>query len=406
MKKYLLSVMTLCLGMAMPAQAATSDVSSLQNTVYIESVSMPAGLPFNLVVNLKNAEGICGFGFDMVLPEGFDFAKNAEGAYFSMSLKRIDAKSLQTADGDITTTRTLKVVVNNAKNTTFDGNDGEVCIIPIKPSKDLAPGKYEITLKNISLTNPDAKAIYPGDDKTTVLTTDITVTPYEADVLLDETSVTKPEAAEGVDVKVLRTLVGGNWNTICLPFDMTNAQLKSAFGDDVKLAEFAGYDYDGDNDNIYVSFTAVDALSANKPYIIKVSSDITDFIVKNVNISAKNVKFKVGDGTMKGTYVANTEIEEDMLFLYDNKFYYSTGATKMKAFRAYFDFDDVLDNKALAATRILFDVNENTTGINGIAKSSVTGRIYSMTGQFMGNKMEKLAKGVYIIDGKKVIKNK
>jgi len=49
MKKYLLSVMTFCLGMAMPAQAATSDISSLDNTVYVESVSMPAGMVHNLV---------------------------------------------------------------------------------------------------------------------------------------------------------------------------------------------------------------------------------------------------------------------------------------------------------------------------------------------------------------------
>ena len=414
MKKYLLSVMTFCLGMAMPAQAVTSDVSSLQNTVYIETVSMPAGMVHNLVVNVKNAEPVCGFGFELVLPEGFDFAPKSDASYFTMSLERIDQASLQTYEGTVTTTRTLKVVVNNAKNTTFEGDDGEVCRIPIKPSKELTSGTYTITLQNIALSNPAAQAIYPGGDKTTVLTTDITVTGYEADVMLDETSTTEPEAAEGVTVKVVRELFGGNWNTICLPFAMTGAQLTSAFGSDVKLADFTGYDYDVDNDNIHVNFTVVDALEANHPYIIKVSSDISDFTVENVDIAPEDdltnaaVKRTKKDWSeMTGTYVAGTEIGEDCLFLYDNKFYYSTGATTMKAFRAYFDFYDVIENKAVAAARILFDVNENgMTGLNGIAKSSGTSRIYSVSGQYMGDKLEKLSKGVYVIDGKKVIKNK
>ena len=317
MKKYLLSVMTFCLGMAMPAQAATTDVSSLDNTVYIETVSMPAGMASNLVVNMKNAEAVCGFGFDLVLPEGFDFAPNAEGSYFTMSLVRIEEKNLQTQDATVSATRTLKVVVNNKNNTAFSDNDGEVCRIPIKPSKELAPGTYTITLQNIALTNPSAQAIYPGGDKNTVLTTDITVTAYEADVLLDETSTTAPEAAEGVTVLVNRSLVAGV-NTICLPFAMSADQLKAAFGDDVKLYDFAGYEYDDDTDEgelIKVKFNAATALEANRPYVIQVSKAISKFTVENVDIDPSDdltVKVKIKkNGEITGNYIANTPIEED-----------------------------------------------------------------------------------------------
>jgi hypothetical protein len=248
-----------------------------------------------------------------------------------------------------------------------------------------------------------------GEDELTDVSFDITVAePLGYDVVLEETSTTEPEDATGVDVKVVRSLVGGNWNTICLPFAMTNAQLKDAFGNDVLLAEFAGSEYDDTNDNLKVKFSVVDALTANTPYIIKVSENISDFIVKNVDIAADKVQKKVSKDKMIGTYVAGTEIDdEDYLFLYDNKFYYSDGTTTMKAFRAYFDLNEVLDNKAAARSRILFDVNENgTTGLNRIIDSSTNGRIYSVSGQYMGEKFEKLPKGVYVIDGKKVIKNK
>ena len=403
--------MTFCLGMTMPAQAATTDVSSLDNTVYIETVSMPAGMASNLVVNMKNAEAVCGFGFDLVLPEGFDFAPNAEGSYFTMSLVRIEEKNLQTQDATVSATRTLKVVVNNKNNTAFSDNDGEVCRIPIKPSKELAPGTYTITLQNIALTNPSAQAIYPGGDKNTVLTTDITVTAYEADVLLDETSTTAPEAAEGVTVLVNRSLVAGV-NTICLPFAMTADQLKAAFGDDVKLYDFAGYEYDDDTDEgelIKVKFNAATALEANRPYVIQVSKAISKFTVKNVDIDPSDdltVKVKIKkNGEMTGNYIAGTEVEESCLFLYEGKFYYSTGATKMKAFRAFFEFYDELENKAAAKSRIAFDFNDDPTAIQGIGRSIASdSRIYSLRGQNMGEKMDKLPKGVYIVNGKKVVK--
>lgn len=413
MKKYLLSVMTFCLGMAMPAQAATTDVSSLDNTVYIETVSMPAGMASNLVVNMKNAEAVCGFGFDLVLPEGFDFAPNAEGSYFTMSLVRIEEKNLQTQDATVSATRTLKVVVNNKNNTAFSDNDGEVCRIPIKPSKELAPGTYTITLQNIALTNPSAQAIYPGGDKNTVLTTDITVTAYEADVLLDETSTTAPEAAEGVTVLVNRSLVAGV-NTICLPFAMSADQLKAAFGDDVKLYDFAGYDYaeTDDGEKITVNFIAATALVANRPYVIQVSKAISKFTVENVDISpsedltnAAVTRTKRAWSEMTGNYIAGTEVEASSLFLYEGKFYYSTGATKMKAFRAFFNFYDELENKAAAKSRIAFDFNDDPTAIQGIGRSIASdGRIYSLRGQNMGEKMDKLPKGVYIVNGKKVVK--
>lgn len=413
MKKYLLSVMTFCLGMAMPAQAATSDVSSLENTVYIETVSMPAGMTHNLVVKMKNAETVCGFGFDLVLPEGFDFAPYTDGTYFTMSLTRISEANLQTHDGTVSATRTLKVVVNNKNNTAFSGNDGEVCRIRIKPSKTLTPGTYTITLQNIALTNPNAQAIYPGGDKNKVLTTDVTVTAYEADVLLDETSTTAPEAAQDVTVLVQRSLVAGV-NTICLPFAMTAAQLKAAFGDDVKLYDFAGYEYDETDEveKITVKFNEVTALEANRPYVIQVSNAISDFKVENVDIdpsdeltNAAVKRTKKAWSEMTGNYIANTEVDASCLFLYEGKFYYSTGATKMKAFRAFFNFYDELENKEAAQSRIAFDFNDDATAIQGIGRSDVNdGRIYSLRGQNMGEKMDKLPKGVYIVNGKKVVK--
>jgi hypothetical protein len=60
-----------------------------------------------------------------------------------------------------------------------------------------------------------------------------------------------------------------------------------------------------------------------------------------------------------GNYVAGTSIDNGCLFLNDNKFWYSVGTTKIKAFRAYFNFFDLLpdfeENYAEAPIFISFD---------------------------------------------------
>ena len=98
-----------------------------------------------------------------------------------------------------------------------------------------------------------------------------------------------------------------------------------------------------------VNFANATAIEANHPYIIKVSEAITEFTVDGVDVEPEDEpvvatvkRTRKQWSEMIGMYVADTEIPSKTLFLNSNKFYYSTGATKTKAFRAYFDFFDVL----------------------------------------------------------------
>ena len=177
--------------------------------------------------------------------------------------------------------------------------------------------------------------------------------------ILDENSTEAPVAASNVNVIMRRTISADKWNTICLPFAMSEAQVKSAFGDDVKLADFTGitstYE-DPDTEEkvigIKVNFATVTAIAENHPYLIKVSSEISKFEVASVTINPADASvdmngYRTGSGTKKdpyvwhynsfiGTYVAETEVPSGDLFISGNKFYYSKGTTKMKGFRGYF----------------------------------------------------------------------
>lgn len=236
-------------------------------------------------------------------------------------------------------------------------------------------------------------------------------------VTLNEESTVAPEYIEDVNVKVIRSIKANEWSTICLPFTMTEDQVKAAFGDGVILGDFIGYEATKESKNvtsIKVNFTSVNSIEQNHPYIIKVPDQIADFTVNDVVIApTEEPKNLIADGRrersiMYGTYVANTQVPELCLFLNGNKFWYSTGNTLMKAFRGYFDFLDVLTEveDELYNSNIILSFDE-ADGINNVTMGQPAEGIYDIQGRKVHtdeNKWDNLKKGVYIINGKKVVK--
>ena len=281
----------------------------------------------------------------------------------------------------------------------FSG-DGIVASIGLSVPEDIAIGTYPISITNVRINGADI-------DGTTF---NVTVTDY---ITLDENSTVAPEPAETVNVRVLRTIKANQWSTICLPFEMTEAQTKEAFGEDVQLADFTGYETEEDDDEniigITVNFEPVTAIEANHPYIIKVSSPVTEFSVEGVDIDPEDEPTKAAVKRTKkqwsemiGTYVAGTTIEDQMLFINGGKFWYSTGLTKMKAYRAYFDFYDVLTEVEEASVKVLFDIADDETSIDGIVnRKSSNSKCFDLSGRRV---VEPQQHGVYIINGKKTLK--
>lgn len=251
--------------------------------------------------------------------------------------------------------------------------------------------------------------------------------PSDNRILLDENSTTPPDAATGVDVRVKRTIKANQWSTICLPFAMTEEQVKTAFGDDVELAGFTGCktttdEYDNIN-KIEVNFKTASTIEANHPYVIKVSSAVNEFTADNVDISIDQEEVSVECDEFEytyivdkitytgflynrfvGTYVANTVVPDECLFLSDNKFYYSTGKTKMKGYRAYFEFYDVLAIAEESAAKIrLVIIEEEAMGINDLQGEEIQkakSGWYTIGGRKL--KEKPTVKGIYIAGGKKV----
>ena len=265
-------------------------------------------------------------------------------------------------------------------------------------------GRYSSNFKldNISIYRTDGYYFTVTEPGTLEVTTSYpgcqSATSSYMVTMLDELSATAPEMAEVNYVSVKRTLKADEWSTVCLPFSMNSEQLSTAFGGDVRVAEFTGYSRrDG---AISINFTDVKAMEANHPYIIKVTKDMTRFGVSDVAINPQNpVSSPSLNTSFVGTYTASTIIPVGGLFLSSNKFWYSTGSSQSKAFRAYFDLADKVAN--LDASRIVLSFGDGTvTEIEDIGRNYGEDWLFDL----QGRRIKKTpGQGVYIRQGKKLL---
>ena len=379
------------------------------NGVTVGEVTISQGGNGTISIALNNDDyTFTAFSFKLTLPEGISFVLDANGKpTFSQGARFDDHGISSSASGQTGTFGCLSL-----SNAPISGTSGVLLTVNVTADASLNVGtKLNATLSELTFTTPAEQEVEFSD-----VAFDITV--GEDRILLNETSTTAPEAAENVNVRVKRTIKANEWSTIVLPFAMSEAQVKTAFGDDVKLADFTSWSSEEDDDgnivSISIGFDPIDAIAANHPCLIKVSSAISDFSVDGVDIDPEDEptvqvgKKKVEKGFLIGTYVAQTVVPEYNLFLSENEFWYSTGLTKMKAFRAYFELYDVLaeaENSSSAANVRVTFVDESVTGISDIATKSKKG-VYTLQGVALGEKdVKKLPKGMYVVDGKKVVKN-
>ena len=329
-------------------------------------------------------------------------------------------KGASTTVGDITNTGLATIPFASSNKIPGSAVDNLVTV-EFTVDASVSPGEYDVTLKGTMFEYNTSDKDYADDITFTVIVTDR--------VILDEESTTAPEAIADVNVKVKRTINANTWSTICLPFAMDENQVKAAFGDDVVLGDFKGYETKGESDeiaSIEVKFDEVTSIEANHPYIIYVGSLVETFTVDGVTIDPEDdprVSFGYNTGKKPvvyhpsdfvGTYVADFDFYNDAysypLFLSGNKFYYATDKkTKhLKAYRAYFDFDDYLpEAEPTMPARIYMSFGAETTKIDARTMETIeTGKVYNIAGQYVGEgeDMNRLPKGIYIVNGKKVIK--
>ena len=407
------------------ALLAIAGRATAPNTILCPDITAQGGQQIELPIALTSDEEltVVGISFTLTLPEGATFKKKTNGKpVYALVESRLDPEDFSVTP-EFYSDNSLGVRIYTTSSTAvLQGTEGTVMTFTLDIDESMEAGEHDISLTENKLSIKNS-----GNTVTSLVIDNykskLTITEAgDSRILLDENSTTAPESATNVDVRVKRTINANEWSTIVLPFAMTEEQVKETFGPDVMLADFSGIDSEYDVDDncvgVTLNFNAVTAIEANHPYIIKVSTAVTEFTVDGVTVdpdeeaSVDRDELRLGSGKPKdpyrylynsfvGTYVAQTVLPSMTLFLYNNKFYYSTGKTKMKAFRAYFDFYDVLTDVENANSIKVWVNPDDATGIKAISDSPLKGEdTYNLSGQRVGESY----KGIVVKKGKKVLK--
>ena len=216
------------------------------------------------------------------------------------------------------------------------------------------------------------------------------------------------------------------WNSIILPVDMTAAQVKEAFGEGVRLAKFNALE-----DN-WIKFSTVNVagdnvvLEKNTPYIIYPTKEplgnysytidgvtqILDgpvYVANGINyddqISDLTYTVNGGGMTYTGSYSNPTTVSDDSYMFSKGDLIHTIKSHDVKAYRCW------LKEDAHSGKILMFSLDGNgiggTTGIHVIEenKQNTNTGIYNLGGVRMNtNNVDKLSKGVYIVNNKVVVK--
>lgn len=380
----------------------------------IKPVTIPQGgeTEFQIGFSFDSETNYVGFQLDIELPEGITTIKDEDG----IPVYSKDENSC----GKLTMVPTSDDGFGAIPQTTsarIQGKQGILFSISLQADESLVAGTEMIAkVTNAMFTMKDENGDLHSVDMPDY-TFNITIgNPADNRVLLDENATAVPKNANGVDIRVKRTINANVWSTLCLPFAMTGNQVKEVFGSDTELADFDGIESETDDDDnivgITVKFTPTSSIEANHPYLIKVSKIITEFTLDGVDVivedepSIDKDAYTVGKGKtavtfynrMIGTYCASGTIPSLCLFVSEGKFWYSTGKTSMKGMRAYFDFYDVLADVE-DTSNIKIRIGDATTGINLIMNDHTTNNsVYDLGGRALDG----VQRGINITNGKKV----
>lgn len=216
------------------------------------------------------------------------------------------------------------------------------------------------------------------------------------------------------NVRLLRKLPDTDtWYTLCLPFNLSDKQLQAAFGRDYNLQE---YDREADltASQYNFCFRRTDTLVAGRPYLLKPSTPVEDYVFEGVLLSTRRtatVRLGIEGFELHGT--RNFEPEDLLGGNYQDRarFFHSLrlvtpyeGHGTLCATRCFIVYPYSMEAKK--AVTFSMD-NGETTGFGRIDNPSAVRRadhIYNLMGQYVGNSLSALPQGLYIINGKKLRK--
>lgn len=208
--------------------------------------------------------------------------------------------------------------------------------------------------------------------------------------------------------QVQRTFASTHWNTICLPFDVSQKALNEAMGN-CALREFNKKVV-----NNVLKFKDADAIEAGVPYLIKPAVKVKNPIFSNVVYKKDAMPQTVQDETKQYAFVGTFDpvklsVDGSDLFLLSNSNLAkpkSKELSEMYGMRAYFKINEQTSSSAKQITYAIDCGSDIVSGIQSlrVQPSTSSQHIYNLQGVDVGADIHHLPAGVYVMGGKKIMK--
>lgn len=141
-----------------PVVDEDTDISQIDNVVYITPFEAYGGDEVTLSIKMKNNVGIQTVQFDLYLPDGVEVVKDEDDfELIELSTERTTARKMNQFSVVQTSGGAYRVLINSTGGYTFDGNDGEIATAQIKLADDITPGDYPMIFRDIVLVTTSSE---------------------------------------------------------------------------------------------------------------------------------------------------------------------------------------------------------------------------------------------------------
>ncbi len=227
-------------------------------------------------------------------------------------------------------------------------------------------------ITNISFSGSNAQLTYEDGSQKTV---DISALSIDFDytaLLSDENDATnqamlKTFGGKTVKVELSRPMTNGVWNTLCLPFSLTAAQIETIFGNGTKVANFTDA-----QDNV-VNFTTTESIEAGIPCIINPTNSVSTITIEDVELQNLTAGGSVNttDYALIGTMSTVSPTGNNYYIDSDNTIKKLEDGSNVKPFRAYLSSNGAAIN-AFTIDGVAVDSDGLLGDVNGDKKVNIT----------------------------------
>lgn len=261
-------------------------------------------------------------------------------------------------------------------------------------------GNYKIESDKIIWTGNSQKVSFKNDQVVWNYAAPTSIKIYVDYPVIDlaEESANNLKTLDNTYVKLNRTLVANKWNTLCVPFAISEEEIKANFGEGTLVEKL-----DAVNGNT-VNFANATSIEPGVPYLIKPTVAGTTYTFNGKEVSADAPKTEGNaDVTFQGIYsptdITNNGTVKAAGVTQDGKVLFVNAGSKTKAFRCFFT---ISDNASITPAMLKVSIKGVETAINSIVmgnSNATDNAIYNLQGQRVNG--NSLTKGIYIKNGKK-----